>query len=84
MTGIRNSLLLSPQRFLQRFKNDFVSLRSLEFNLKSRVFCDLFPELKTECEKEIERRKILAENQAASPQVRKYARQGSFKRKTLL
>jgi len=44
------------------------AFKSLEFNLKSRVFCDLFPELKAECEKEIERRKILAENQAASPQ----------------
>eukprot|EP00092_Neocalanus_flemingeri_P031035 GFUD01033715.1.p1 GENE.GFUD01033715.1~~GFUD01033715.1.p1 ORF type:complete len:225 (-),score=54.92 GFUD01033715.1:218-892(-) len=42
--------------------------RSLEFNLKSRVFCDLFPELKIECEKEIDRRKILAENQANDPQ----------------
>eukprot|EP00090_Calanus_glacialis_P036751 TRINITY_DN6281_c0_g1_i1.p1 TRINITY_DN6281_c0_g1~~TRINITY_DN6281_c0_g1_i1.p1 ORF type:complete len:225 (-),score=46.12 TRINITY_DN6281_c0_g1_i1:185-859(-) len=42
--------------------------RSLEFNLKSRVFCDLFPELKSECEKEIERRKFLAENQANDPQ----------------
>jgi len=42
--------------------------RSLEFNLKSRVFCDLFPELKSECEKEIERRKILAETQANDPQ----------------
>jgi len=42
--------------------------KSLEFNLKSRVFCDLFPELKSECEKEIERRKVLADNQAATPQ----------------
>ena len=48
-----------------------LSFRSLEFNLKSRVFCDLFPELKSECEKEIERRKFLAENQANDPQVRK-------------
>ena len=31
--------------------------RSLEFNLKNRVFCELFPELKTECELEIEKRR---------------------------
>ena len=31
--------------------------RSLEFNLKSRVFCELFPDLKTECEAEIEKRR---------------------------
>ena len=30
--------------------------RSLEFNLKNRVFCELFPELKLECERELERR----------------------------
>jgi len=31
--------------------------RSLEFNLKSRVFCELFPELKLECQNELDRRK---------------------------
>jgi len=30
--------------------------RSLEFNLKSRVWCELFPELKAEAEQEIRRR----------------------------
>ena len=33
--------------------------RSLEFNLKSRVFCELFPELKLECQSELDRRKSL-------------------------
>lgn len=31
---------------------------SLEFNLKSRVFCELFPDLKAESEVEIQRRKL--------------------------
>ena len=30
---------------------------SLEFNLKSRIFCELFPDIKSECEKELERRR---------------------------
>ena len=64
------------KQFAYRLKDYFILnpfenmvSRSLEFNLKSRVFCDLFPDLKTECEKEIERRKILAENQTNDPQV---------------
>jgi len=32
------------------------ALRSLEFNLRNRTFRELFPELKIECEKELERR----------------------------
>jgi len=31
--------------------------KSLEFNLKSRVFCDLFPDLKSEAENELVRRR---------------------------
>ena len=69
MTGTRNSLLTGFEGFIPIHRFIFDSSRSLEFNLKSRVFCDLFPELKSECEKEIERRKFLAENQAANPQV---------------
>lgn len=33
------------------------ALRSIEFNLKNRIFCELFPELKSECEKELETRR---------------------------
>jgi len=33
------------------------AMRSLEFNLKSRIFCELFPDIKSECEKELERRR---------------------------
>jgi len=32
------------------------ALRSLEFNLRNRTFRELFPELKIECEKELEKR----------------------------
>ena len=41
------------------------ALRSIEFNLKSRVFNELFPDLKRETEDEIKRRKELMANPKA-------------------
>merc|ERR1712105_512 len=48
------------------------ALRSIEFNIKSRVFNELFPDLKREAEEEIKRRKDAAteRNQAHDPQAR--------------
>ena len=43
--------------------------RSLEFNLKSRVFCELFPDLKLESQNELDRRKSLEENGHQDNQV---------------
>ena len=43
--------------------------RSLEFNLKSRVFCELFPDLKLESQNELDRRKSLEENGHQENQV---------------
>lgn len=47
------------------------ALRSLEFNLKSRVFNELFPELRKEAEEEVKRRKEAASerNLAHDPQA---------------
>jgi len=42
--------------------------RSIEFNLRSRVFCDLFPGLRAECEQELQRRKDESEQQQADTQ----------------
>ena len=44
--------------------------RSLEFNLKSRVFCELFPDLKLESQNELDRRKSLEANVHQDGQVR--------------
>ena len=43
--------------------------RSLEFNLKSRVFCELFPDLKLESQNELDRRKSLVETGHQDSQV---------------
>ena len=43
--------------------------RSIEFNLKNRIFCELFPELKSECEKEVETRKSQVSVANNNPQV---------------
>lgn len=41
---------------------------TLEFNLKSRIFCELFPDLKAEAETEIQRRKLCDNRQSSSSQ----------------
>ena len=61
-------------RFVSRLfslPNSKLSLlyRSIEFNLKNRIFCELFPELKSECEKEVETRKSQVSVANNNPQV---------------
>ena len=47
------------------YKKKQFALESTEFNLKSRVFNKLFPDLKRETEDEIKRRKDLMANPGA-------------------
>ena len=47
------------------YENRKFTLRSIEFNLKSTVFNELFPDLKRETEDEIKRRKELMANPRA-------------------
>jgi len=45
-----------------------LAAKSFEFNLKNRTFCELFPELKTKCEDELERRRTQANIASSEPQ----------------
>lgn len=45
-----------------------LSAKSFEFNLKNRTFCELFPELKTKCEDELERRRTQATTASSDQQ----------------
>ena len=49
------------------------ALKSLEFNLRSRVFCELFPSLKTEILDELEKRRV------QGPAERVHDRQVSYR-----
>ncbi len=47
----------------------FFLCSTLEFNLKSRIFCELFPDLRAESEAEIRRRKLCESRQSTRTQV---------------
>ncbi|XP_023348856.1 ubiquitin-conjugating enzyme E2 J2 [Eurytemora carolleeae] len=71
LTGLLSFMLettptLGSIETTEREKKKF-AYRSLEFNLKSKVFKDLFPDLKREAEDEIVRRNLLQSQQTVVP-----------------